>query len=118
MLRMLRSKPHLPWCCMGDFNEILRNEEKRGGRIRPHDQIQAFRDVLDVYDFVDLGFTGVKFTWHSKRYRHLIWERLDRGVGNYDWLTKFPATSVRDLHCFSSDHRLIKLVFYPNNESR
>ena len=42
MLRMLRSKPHLPWCCIGDFNEILRTEEKRGGRIRAHDQMQAF----------------------------------------------------------------------------
>ena len=35
-LRMLKSKPHLPWCCMGDFNELLRMEEKRGGRLRPH----------------------------------------------------------------------------------
>ena len=23
MLRMLSSKPHLPWCCFGDFNELL-----------------------------------------------------------------------------------------------
>ena len=36
MLRMLKSKPHLPWCCMGDFNELLCMEEKRGGRLRPH----------------------------------------------------------------------------------
>lgn len=35
MLCMLRAKPHLPWCCMGDFNKILKTEEKRGGRIRP-----------------------------------------------------------------------------------
>ena len=28
MLRMLHSKPHLPWLCMGDFNEILFSEEK------------------------------------------------------------------------------------------
>ena len=31
MLCMLHSKPHLPWLCMGDFNEILFSEEKRGG---------------------------------------------------------------------------------------
>ena len=84
MLRMLRSKLHLPWCCMGDFNEILQSEEKRGGRIRPHVQMQAFRDVLDVCGFVDLGFTRPEFTWHSRRHSHLIWERLDRGMANYD----------------------------------
>ena len=72
MLRMLGSKPHLPWCCMGDFNEILQTEEKRGGRTRPHVQMQAFREVLDFCGFIDLGFTGPKFTWHSRRHGYLI----------------------------------------------
>lgn len=81
MLRMLRSKPHLPWCCMGDYNELLWIEEKRGGRIRPHDQMQAFCDVLAFCSFVDLGFTGLEFMWHSRRYGYLIWEHLDRGGG-------------------------------------
>lgn len=49
---------HLPWCCMGDFNELLHTEEKKGGRIMPHNQMQAFRDALDYCGFVDFGFTG------------------------------------------------------------
>ena len=118
MFRMLRSKPHLPWCCMGDFNEILRMQEKRGGRIKVHDQMQAFRDVLDECGFVNLGFIGPEFIWHSRRYGHLIWERLDRGVANYDWIAKFPTALVRHLHCFSLDHRPIKLVFDPNSMSQ
>ena len=36
MLRMLHSKAHLLWLCMGDFSEILFSEEKRGGRVQPH----------------------------------------------------------------------------------
>lgn len=31
MLRMLSSKPKLPWCCVGDFNELLEVSDKRGG---------------------------------------------------------------------------------------
>ena len=62
MLCMLHSKPHLLWLCMGDFSEILFFEEKRGGRVRPHCQMQAFRDVLDTCGFMDLGFTGPEFT--------------------------------------------------------
>ena len=36
MLRMLNSKPNLPWCCFGDFNELLEVKEKSGGAQRSH----------------------------------------------------------------------------------
>lgn len=37
---------------------------------------------------------------------------LDRGVANYEWLSKFPTGRVRYLNCFTSDHRpiLVSLV--------
>lgn len=35
-----------PWLVMGDFNEILYNLEKEGGRPRPQRHLQAFHDVL------------------------------------------------------------------------
>ena len=80
--------------------------------------MQAFKETLDFCGFMDLGFTGLEFTWHSRRHRHLVWERLDRGVANYDWLSKFLATTVRHLHCYSSDHRPISLSLNPNNEAQ
>ena len=118
MLRLLQSKPHLPWCCMGDFNELLHTEEKKGGRLRPNAQMQAFREALDFCGFIDLGFTGPEFTWHGRRHEYTIWERLDRGVANYDWMSKFPAATVRHLHCYSFDHRPICLLLNPNNEAQ
>ena len=117
MLRMLNSKPHLPWLCMGDFNDILFIEEKRGGRVSSHGQVQAFKDVLDVCGFVDLGFTSPEFTWQGNRHGHMVWERLYRGVANYDWMAKYLAASFRHLHCFASDHRPILLLLDPNGES-
>ena len=33
--------------CAGDFNEIILQEEKLGGAIRHHGQMQLFWDVLD-----------------------------------------------------------------------
>ena len=84
---------------MGDFNKILFMEEKRGGRVRPHIQMQAFRESLDVCGFVDLGFTGLEFTWYGNKHSHTIWERLDKGAATHDWLEKYLATSIRHLHC-------------------
>ena len=36
MLQMLSSKPKLPWCCFGYFNELLRVEDKQRGVPRSH----------------------------------------------------------------------------------
>ena len=91
--------------CAGDFNEIILQEEKLGGAIRHHGQMQLFWDVLDESGFLDLGFEGNRFTW-SKHFAdgHSIWERLDRGVANANWFLKFPGTIVLHLHCNSSNH--------------
>ena len=116
MLRMLSSKPKLPWCCFGDFNKLLQVEDKKGGAPRAHNLMQAFRDVFYHCGFVDLGYSGPDFTWHGRRRGELIWERLDRGVANYEWLARFPTGRIRRLHCFTFDHRPILLSLDSNGE--
>ena len=90
---------------MGDFNEIIRQDEKSRGALRSHTQMQQFKDVIDECGFIDLGFEGSKFTW-SKRFTdcHSLWEQLDRGWGNSEFLIRFPSSRVSHLRCMSSDH--------------
>ena len=107
MLRMLSSKPKMPWCCFGDFNELLQIQDKQGGVPRAHSLKQAFRDTLDLCGFVDLDYTGPDFTWHGRRAGEMVWERLDQSVVNYEWLAKFPIGQVHHLNSFTSDHRPI-----------
>ncbi|XP_050259980.1 uncharacterized protein LOC126705069 [Quercus robur] len=111
-LRCLNSYPICPWLCLGDFNEIVRQDEKVGGALRSHNQMQLFRDVLDECGFMDLGFVGPKFTW-ARHYEDgsSIWERLDRGLATNNWFLKFPGSRVHHLHCDSSDHQPILVVF-------
>ena len=82
-LRNLNYIQQIPWLCVGDFNELLRQEEKLGGAVQNHGQMQQFRDVVDECGFIDLGFVGTNFTW-SKHFAdgHSIWERLDSGLAN------------------------------------
>ncbi|GMY35564.1 hypothetical protein FCV25MIE_30806 [Fagus crenata] len=57
----------LPWCCLGDFNEILRVNEKYGGRERSLRQILDFQEAVNTCNLVDLGFQGAKYTWTNNR---------------------------------------------------
>ena len=116
LLHMLGSKPKLPWCCFGDFNELLQVEDKKGGAPRAHNLMQAFRDVLDHCGFVDLGYSDLDYTWHGQRRGELIWERLDRGVANYEWLARFPVGRIRHLNSFTSNHPPILLSLNHNGE--
>ena len=81
--------------------------------MRSQSQMQLFRDVVDECGFLDLGFVGPRLTW-SKHYAagHLVWERLDQWLANYEWLTRFARARVHHLHSDSSDHRplLITLI--------
>lgn len=94
-----------PWLCTGDFNEILRHDEKEGGCGRPNGQINAFREVVEECGLSELGFSGSKFTWANY---HPDWTwtrlRLDRGLANGDWKTGYPNAQTKHLFTTASDH--------------
>ena len=93
------------WLRASDFNEITKQNEKRGGRIRPHSQMQPLRNVLDECHFMDLGFVGSQYTWHKHFFRYTVWERLDRAVATNEWFSLFPGSKVHHLDATTLDHK-------------
>ena len=76
LLRQLHRQSSLPWLCTGDFNEITKQSEKLGGRLRPYTQMQIFKEALDECELMDLGFKGSLYTWTGTDPR-----RRQRGPG-------------------------------------
>ena len=110
LLRTLNSQNSLPWCCFGDFNEIVRNSEKSGRREQSERQMQGFRAVIDDYGFLDLGFRGLPFTWcNNRRGNATTWLRLDRCMATNDWLLRFDSAVIDHMECTTSDHKPIYL---------
>lgn len=73
--------------------------------------MQGFRDVIDEVGFKDHGYVGDRFTW-AKHYPDgkVIWERLDRALGNGDWTGMFLDFKVIHLGCVMSDHKPIQIL--------
>lgn len=96
----------IPTMVVGDFNCILRSEEKRGGR--PYTENISFRECahfLQSNGLVDLGFIGPCFTWCNNRSGGArVWERLDKVFATSSWIQGHPAHFVRHLARIASDH--------------
>lgn len=56
--------------CNNDFNEILRNSEKKVGSIRNPGQMAAFNSDLSDCGLADLGYVGNDFTWSITEWPH------------------------------------------------
>ena len=104
-LRNLNYHLDVSWLCAGDFNELIRRDEKKGGATRSHGQMQLFKDGIDECGFMDLGYVGTHFT-QSKHFMdgNSIRERLDYSLANNSWFMKFPGSIVNHHRCNSSNH--------------
>ncbi|KAJ8624646.1 hypothetical protein MRB53_033176 [Persea americana] len=78
LLRVLSSSSSLPWVCLGDFNDLLAANEKRGKRDHPNWLLQGFKSAITDSGLIDLGMEGYRFTWER-----FTWER---SRGTVDWV--------------------------------
>ena len=53
---MLASLHNLPWALMGDFNEVLFEDEKLGGITISQRRVRAIQDCMNTCQMMDLGF--------------------------------------------------------------
>jgi hypothetical protein len=100
---------------MGDMNNIMHACEKSGpGPVNDH-VISEFRCLVKDCGLFDLGYKGPAYTWTNKRFdSYPTYERLDRFLGNAEWCTSFPGTTVYHLPMLRSDHSPILAILDSN----
>ena len=110
LLESLKRQCDMPWVVFGNFNEIVKSDEKLGWLDRDARQMEMFRECLSECGLIDLGFVGQHFTWCNGRlgeYRTLV--RLDRIVANEKWMKMFPKAKVFHKAMATSDHCMLNL---------
>lgn len=110
VLQDLKAQSDLPWCVLGDFNEAMWSFKHFSAMRRSEAQMRAFREVLEVCELVDLGFSGLPYTYDNKRHgnRNMkVW--LDRVVADNNWRDIFSEARVVHQVSPCSDHCPIML---------
>jgi len=98
---------------IGDFNEIIGNHEKKGGKSRSESSFLPFRCMIENCGMIEVPSHGNFFSWvgrrscgvTGRRVRKVINSRLDRAMANEEWHTIFSHTNVEYLKLWSCDHK-------------
>ncbi|XP_027151985.1 uncharacterized protein LOC113752040 [Coffea eugenioides] len=103
---LLQCKPsHGPWLVCGDFNVVIKEEEKKGERPFTVAEATDFVAFISSAGLVDGGFSGSRFTWCNNCHGPArIWKHLDRLLRNVDCFDAGLAIGVAHLERHPSDH--------------
>ncbi|KAK2441392.1 hypothetical protein QL285_012694 [Trifolium repens] len=98
-----------PWLLMGDFNEIIRPSEQKGGIYSPS-RAGSLLNVMDNCNLADVNTTGGIFTWSRPcTGNRMVFRKLDRAIADVPWCMAFPEAYVEVLCKFHSDHNPLLL---------
>ncbi|XP_074374778.1 uncharacterized protein LOC141715199 [Apium graveolens] len=110
LIRDLSTQSNMPWCIIGNMNNVLGQAHKRGGRLYPSWLVQGFQEVLDDCGLIDMELNGYPFTCErGKGTEKWVEIRLDRAIVSKAWLEIFQDAKLTNLEVSTSDHTPILL---------
>ncbi|XP_057485879.1 uncharacterized protein LOC130772160 [Actinidia eriantha] len=112
-LRRFGSDCVVPWMILGDFNNVLSNDEKVNRLPVTSYATRDFRNCCYDTDISDLSSSGVFYTWSNNS----IWCKLDRAMINRKWVLDGPIAQARyDFPGKLSDHSPCIVTLFDDND--
>ncbi|XP_026435983.1 uncharacterized protein LOC113333792 [Papaver somniferum] len=95
----------IPWLVLGDFNCVLRLDEKKGGRPTLSTYMNEFQSWIYDNGLVEADSIGKKYTWSNCQSgdRHIV-SRNDRAIVNDAWSYKYENWRCKAFPRICSDH--------------
>ncbi|XP_073362417.1 uncharacterized protein [Aegilops tauschii subsp. strangulata] len=109
-----------PWMVLGDFNMIIRANEKSNSNLN-RGMMRKFKAFVDNNELKELYMHGRRFTWSNER-DQLVMTKIDRVLVSVDWELNFPDVLLQALSSNISDHAPLHLstsaLFCPKRRFR
>ncbi|XP_019098185.1 PREDICTED: uncharacterized protein LOC109131561 [Camelina sativa] len=103
-----------PFMVGGDFNTVLRLDERSGGNGRLSPDSLEFGSWINANSLIDMGFKGNKFTWRRGRVIHnYVAKCLDRVLCCAQTRLRWHKANVTYLPFLASDHAPIYVQLSP-----
>ncbi|KAJ8435425.1 hypothetical protein Cgig2_013923 [Carnegiea gigantea] len=102
------------WCVLGDFNTILRKEDRMGGDEVEDYELQELQSYLDSCKLTETPYSGAYYTWSHKT----VWSRIGRALMNGYWHDLFDYTHANFIANELSDHSPIIIQFLQTSKPR
>lgn len=101
----------LPWCNIGDFNDILSVDKKCGRCEHPAWLMNGFWEAVCDGNLTDIRLDGYPFTWRNNldNEEWAVEKKLDRAMATPSWFDLFPKARLLNLLAPISDHSPILL---------
>ncbi|XP_062083463.1 uncharacterized protein LOC133789709 [Humulus lupulus] len=101
-----------PWMILGDYNEILHQNERVGKRTIMKPSL-SLRDCMNTCQMEDLKYSGCFYTWTNKqRPEDRVYSKIDRAMVNIKWTDQYPNSEAVFLPEGIFDHSPILISFY------
>ena len=101
-----------PWMICGDFNVALELKDISCGSSVISRGMSEFMDCINEIEVQDLNSAGLNFTWNQKpKTNDGVFKKIDRVMGNCDFLECFAKVSVKFKPFRLSDHYSMVINF-------
>ena len=117
-LKQLNMLITLPWCLIGDFNELLQPSDKVGGAPPTLVRTRRLNDFLAHTNSFYAHVQGREYTWKKFLLGQLAHEKLDRVIFREDWAQLCPNYLVSNGPFTCSDHAFVLLTTDPVHPPR
>ncbi|XP_019236699.1 PREDICTED: uncharacterized protein LOC109216932 [Nicotiana attenuata] len=99
---------------MGDFNAVLTEQDRINGTPIYENDTVDFKEFIQDCNMAELRSVGAQFTWSN----NTVSSRIDRGVGNAEWMLAYPLLHIVIMAPYFSDHAPLAIVLTEQQSKR